>query len=244
MSGVFYLDGTGNISVAATSSPLGSLANVGTYVVNTDCTINVSLTDVFNTATPPGITTPMQGSASLVGLVLSGGAEVDLSAPQSPASTNGNTPLVSGELASRLSIQMIRSFPYGCDVTNLVGAYGLIGSGNAVVAAGTQPATFFARLLFDGNGNVVPDLVVPGSPLATLQFTGTYTENLDCSGTMAISPAGAAATTQSTVNFVLIPPVAYVANGTATLTGNAARPDIQFTLSSKTQTQAGYGRAQ
>jgi hypothetical protein len=58
-----------------------------------------------------------------------------------------------------------------------------------------------------------------------------------------MGPTGAGRTaTASTVNFVLIPPLAYVANFTATLTGSAARPDIQFTLSSKTQTQAGYGQ--
>jgi hypothetical protein len=246
LAGVLYFDGAGNISVAATSSPLGASANVGTYTVNTDCTINVTLSDVFNTATSgPGVTTATLGKASLIGMVLGGGSEIDLSLAQ------GSTPLVTGEFASRLDVQLIRTFTYGCGVSNLTGAYGLVGTGYVMTSASVQqPATLFARLRFDGNGNVILDTVASGSPLGSFQYAGTYTVNLDCSGsitlTPAASPTGTSTSSASAISasMVLIPPIAYVTNGTASLTGSADRPSIQFTLTNAGETFTGYGRAQ
>ena len=178
--GVLYFDGAGHISVSTAASPLAASTAVGTYTVNSDCTINVTLTDVFNTTTAStGVLT--LGSTSLIGLILGGGTEIDLSAAQSTTSTNGNTPLVTGEFVSRLSIRLIRSFTSGCSVSSLTGAYGLIGDGFALVNATTtttgttQPVTFVARLTFDGNGNVIAQPVVSPSPLASFQYTGTYT---------------------------------------------------------------------
>jgi len=249
-SGVLYFDGAGNVSVAAASSPLGTSTNVGTYNVNTDCTINVRLVDVFNTGTSgPGVTNPTQASTSLIGLVLGGGSEIDLSVAQSPSSTNGNMPVVAGEFASRLNIQLIRGFSYGCGVASLNGAYGFVASGFAQVGTNViQPVTFLARLRFDGNGNILPDTVPPGSPLASFQYAGTYTMNLDCSGSMTLGPvpsATASTTAPSvTATFVLIPPVAYIANGTATLTGSAGRPSIQFAIMGTNEMVFGYGRPQ
>jgi hypothetical protein len=257
-AGVFYFDGAGNISVAAASSPLGAAANVGTYSVNSDCTINVKLTDVFNTATSgAGVTIPTLATTSLIGIVLGGGTEIDLTAAQSTTSKNGNTPLVTGEFASRLNIQLIRSFPYGCSVSSLNGPYGLIGSGFVLVnTTGTgssitgsvQPVTFFASISFDGNGNVIAQTPSSISPLGSFQYSGSYTVNLDCSGTMMLLAPATGTTTASTptitASFVLIPPVAYVANGTATLTGSADRPSMLFNISTSIEQLSGYGRAQ
>ncbi|HEV1285092.1 MAG TPA: hypothetical protein VNU44_07270 [Bryobacteraceae bacterium] len=243
LAGVLYFDGAGNVSVAATSSPLGASANVGTYTVNTDCTINVTLSDVFNTTTSgPGVTTPTLGKASLIGMVLGGGSEIDLTAAQS-------TPLVAGEFASRLDVQLIRTFTYGCGVSNLTGAYGFVGTGYVMTSASVQqPATLFARLRFDGNGNVILDTVASGSPLGSFQYAGTYTVNLDCSGSITLTPAASPTGTSTgsaiTASMVLTPPVAYVTNGTASLTGSADRPSIQFTLTNAGETFTGYGRAQ
>jgi hypothetical protein len=261
-AGVLYFDGTGHILVATASAPLAASTQVGTYTVNSDCTINVTITDVFNTSTSgPGVTNPTFGSSSLIGLVLSGGSEIDLSVAQSASSTNGNMPVVAGEFASRLSVQLIRSFPYGCSTASLTGSYGLVGTGfvlsNATVtgttATGTtQPVTFFASVTFDGNGNVVVQPVTTPSPLASFQYAGTYTVNLNCSGTLTLTAPPKTTTTGTTTsttplvtaNFVLIPPVAYVTTGTATLTGSADRPSLLFTAASATQTISGYGRAQ
>jgi len=259
MAGVFYFDGAGHISVSTASSPLSASTPVGTYTVNSDCTVNVTITDVFNTTTPnAGVTIPTFGSASLIGIALGGGSEIDLSVAQSSSSKNGNTPIVTGEFASRLSLQLIRSFPYGCSTTSLSGSYGLIGTGFAltnVTGTGssttgtTQPVTFFASVTFDGNGNVVAQPVASSSPLGSFQFTGTYTVNVNCTGTLTLStPPATGSTTAATPlingSLVLIPPVAYVTTGTATLTGSADRPSLLFTAASSTETISGYGRAQ
>lgn len=265
-AGVLYFDGAGHVSVAASSSPLGQSANVGTYTVNSDCTINVTLSDVFNTTTSgAGVTVPTQGTTMLVGLVLGGGTEIELSAPQSSTSTNGNMPLITGQFASRLSIQLVRTFAYGCTAASLSGAYGLIGNGFLLLNASStgtgtaQPATIFGRVFFDGGGNIVPQTVASGSPLANFQYAGTYTVNLDCSGTMTLTPGGSttgagagpgtgtgtAAATSVKVNFVLIPPIAYLTGNSSSLpTGSAARPGIEFTLSNSTATLAGFGLPQ
>jgi hypothetical protein len=258
-AGTLYFDGAGHILIAMASSPLAPSTQVGTYTVNNDCTINVAIMDVFNTATSgPGVTNPTFGSSSLIGIVLGGGTELDLSVVQSPTSTNGNMPLVTGEFASRLFIQMIRSFPYGCSATSLTGSYGLVGTGYALLnpttsgtttTGTTQPVTFFASVTFDGNGNVVPQPVASSSPLGSFQYAGTYTVNLNCTGTLTLAAPPKTGTPTSvtplvTANFVLIPPVAYVSNGTTTLSGSADRPSLLFSTSNSTQILSGYGRAQ
>jgi hypothetical protein len=261
-AGVLYFDGAGHIMVSAASSPLAASTQVGTYTVNGDCTINVTLTDVFNTTTSgPGVTNVTLGSSNLIGIVLGGGTEVDLSVAQSPTSTNGNMPLINGEFASRLFIQLIRSFPYGCSVASLTGSYGLVGtgytienaSGSGSTATGTtQPITFFASITFDGNGNVIPQTVTSPSPLGSFQYVGAYTVSLNCTGTLTLmappKTTSTGTTTSSTpvvtANFVLIPPVAYVTNGTTSLTGSADRPSLLFTTSNTSEILSGYGRAQ
>ncbi len=261
-AGVLYFDGAGHILVATAASPMAPSVQVGTYTVNTDCTINVTLTDVFNTTTSgPGVTNVTFGSSNLIGIVLGGGTEVDLSVAQSSTSTNGNMPVINGEFASRLSVQLIRSFPYGCSVASLTGSYGLVGSGFALVNSTTsgtttsgnpQPVTFLASVTFDGNGNVIPQTVTSPSPLGSFQYAGTYTMNLNCTGTITLMAPPKTSTTGTTtsttplmtLNFVLIPPVAYVTNGTASLTGSADRPSLLFTTSNTTEILSGYGRAQ
>jgi hypothetical protein len=262
-AGVLYFDGAGHILVATTASPLAASTQVGTYTVNSDCTITVTLTDVFNTTTSgPGVTNPTFGTSSLIGIVLGGGTELDLSVAQSLTSTNGNMPVMTGEFASRLFIQLIRSFPYGCSVASLTGSYGLVGTGYALLnpttsgtttTGTTQPVIFFASVTFDGNGNVVPQTVTSPSPLGNFQYAGTYTMNLNCTGTLTLSAPPKTSTTGTTTtsttplitaNFVLIPPVAYVTTGTASLTGSADRPSLLFTTSNSTEVISGYGRAQ
>src|ERR1700685_3236704 len=67
LSGVLVFDGAGNISAA--SSPGGAAVHVGTYNVNSDCSVSVSLTDAFGTVTT---------ATKFAGVVLGGGEEIDL----------------------------------------------------------------------------------------------------------------------------------------------------------------------
>jgi hypothetical protein len=248
-AGILYFDGAGNIAVGASTQSVGAATVVGSYTVNSDCTINVTLTDVFNTRTitASGVATPTMASTSLIGLVLGGGAEIALSAAQSLRSTNGNTPVIPGAFASRLVLQLTKSLTY-CSASSLVGTYGLVGTGFAPsnTAGAPQPAGFFASLAFDSNGNVTAQMTAPGSPLASFQLTGTYSVNLDCSGTMKLSGAiisAGSGTTAGTptflVDFVLTPPL-----GAVTLSGYATRPGIEFTLWNSTETFFGTGTAQ
>jgi hypothetical protein len=276
-AGTVYFDGAGHILVSTAAAPLSPSTLIGTYTVNSDCTISVMLSDVFNTATSAGASTPTTSTSSLIGLVLGGGSEIDLSVAQSSTSTNGNMPVVAGQFDSRLAIQLIRSFQYGCSTASLTGSYGLIGTGyalmNATTTTGmgtgtgtgtgstttttgtTQPITFFASVTFDGNGNVVAQTVSSTSPLGSFNYAGTYTMSLNCSGTLTLTSAKSSttgttttgatvATPLLTANFVLVPPVAYVASGTASLSGSADRPSLLFTSASSTETISGYGRAQ
>jgi hypothetical protein len=258
---VFYFDGNGNVSIASSASSFSATTVVGSYVVNSDCTINVKLTDVFNTTSTSVGANPTQGTASLIGLVLGGGTEIELSVPQSTTSTNGNTPLVTGEFASRLSIQLIRTFSYGCTNASLTGSYGLVGNGFVLVGAsatstGTvQPVSVLGVVTFDGAGNVIQQTVASGSPLGNFQYKGTYSVGLNCAGTMTLGPAtpstGTTTTTSTTspsltVNFVLTPPVTYPTTNaySASPTGNAARPGLEFNVTSAGETLSGFGIAQ
>jgi hypothetical protein len=101
---------------------------------------------------------------------------------------------------------------------------------------------------------VIPQTVGSGSPLGSFQYKGTYTVNLNCSGTMTLGPVPATTTTTTTtttspsltVNFVLTPPITYPTTNaySATPSGNAARPGIEFNLTSAGETLSGFGIAQ
>ncbi len=91
-AGTLYFDGAGNIRASMTAQ--GGLAMpVGTYVLNSDCTITVMLTDNFSTATNK---TP----TALQGIVLSGGSVIDLGVLQNVSFAGGssstNTPSPTG----------------------------------------------------------------------------------------------------------------------------------------------------
>jgi phosphate-selective porin len=97
--------------------------------------------------------------------------------------------------------------------------------------------------------------VPSGSPLGGFQYKGTYTVNLNCTGTMTLGPAASASSTTTTtttssaaltVNFVLTPPITYPTTNaySASPSGNASRPGIEFTLTSAGETLAGFGIAQ
>ena len=135
-SGILYFDGQGNIT-ASLSSAVSGQVKVGTYTVNGDCTMSVTLTDALNTApTSPTNITPTFATAKLIGLVVGAGSEIILT--EQPT-----TPLVNGLFASPLAIQMVRAQPFGCSTASLSGSYGLIGPGIATSTI-TQAATFIA----------------------------------------------------------------------------------------------------
>ncbi len=237
-SGSLYVDGSG--SVRASSAPQGGTTMlVGTYVVNSDCTIAMTLTDAFGTSTT--VTT-------LQGLILANGAEIDLGVLQN-VSAGSSTAI--GAYQSNLLIKLVRPLATYCNVSNLNGSYALIATGTRVanVAAGSGTvilpaqtvASFFllGRVQFDANGTILPQTATASS-LSFLQFAGSYTVNTDCTGTMTLgsnSSTGASLTPGSTlsVTFVLTQ---------ASVPGVSMRPDIQFNLSNGAETLFGRGQAQ
>jgi hypothetical protein len=230
VTGQFYLDGNGNIFASSTVGGSPSTI-VGSYVINSDCTVTVTITDAFSTASKPP-------QASLSGFLVNGGTQLDLSPPVATA----GTPKPPTTLLRIVRIPSLGS----CTVSTLTGAYALTGQGltsaNAVVV-------FLARIRFDGTGNLVNDA---GSSLFTsLQYVGTYTVNSDCTGTLNLSPTPAAnaappKTPSIVASFVITNPYVQV-----TSSGNVAfqnpsqlRPSIIFTFANQNEAVLGAGNAQ
>ena len=233
-AGTLNFDGSGTIRASSPSSSASTTA-VGTYVLNSDCTISVTLTDAFGTN---------QTVAALQGAVLGSGSEIDLGVLQNSSTGSSSTSL--GVYQSNLLIKLVRPLATYCTVSNLSGPYVLIATGartTTVAGTGTIPtqtvAPFFSfsRVQFDGNGSIVAP---PGpiSPMGFLQFGGSYTIRTDCTGTITLTALNSSTTTAPgpsvTLNFAL--------TQGDTLTG--PRPDIQFSSSNGAQTLFGTGKAQ
>jgi len=234
-TGVLTFDGAGH--VLASAVPQGGLnVIVGSYSINPDCTITISLTDAFGTTTTP---------QSLMGIVLNAGTEVDLGPVPAAAGSASN------QSASSLTITLTRPlYPSGCSVSNLSGAYALVSKVTFQAVAFNPPGTgtllTLAVVDFDGGGNIVAQPVAAGSPLGMFQYTGTYTINSDCSGTITLSSGPGASGSlvkfpgaPLTINFAVTAPSVSV--GT-TPTADQTRPGLTFVISNGTQTAAGYGR--
>lgn len=218
-AGALTLDGVGNVS--ASSAPMGTVvSNVGTYNVNSDCSVSISLMDPFGTNT---------SVTQLAGIVLGRGAEIDLVSPsglQSPGASVKSTPTGSG-----LAVKLVRTlYQSGCSASSLTGFYAFVvnpiaitlpvmtGTGSASITL-PLPSSIMGYLDFDGAGNIValPSTGMSNfsssgsvqSTFATLAFTGSYAVNLDCSGTMMITDSPSVPTTQPvTINFVITPAIA------------------------------------
>ena len=81
-SGTLYFDNGGNIRASSTSQFGTANTTVGTYVVNSDCTITVTLNDAFGTN---------KTAATLQGVILGNGSEIDLGVLQNVSTTTSTT---------------------------------------------------------------------------------------------------------------------------------------------------------
>jgi len=281
LTGRIYFDGAGNV-LTASSSQGGGTALAGTYSVNMDCTVTVTLSDSLGTN---------KTSKTFQGIILGGGTELDLVTPAPTISTTTtgtgtgtvgssstaaniwfvNPPVSQAALGTTLQpgvlIRLTKLlFSSGCTTSNLMGPYGLVASGvqtqttGTTTVTGVQPFVLLGRAHFDGNGNIVADQTSPNSPLAILDFTGTYTVNPDCSGTMTLmvpntnttatgtgtstTLTGATSTSPMTVTFVLGQPSISVPAGSPAINWNTLRPSLSISVSNANQTAFGYGMAQ
>jgi hypothetical protein len=257
VTGVFYFDGNGNIFASSTVGGAPSTL-VGTYTVNNDCTITILLKDAFSTSTPP------PAAVAFTGLLAGTGTEIDLVAtsqlptatPKDTTGTTATTPTTTAFL------RMVRvAANQTCSVSSLTGAYSLNGTG---FNSSNSAIAFLGRVLFDGTGKVL-DGTTTGTitPLSILQYTGTYTVNSDCTGTLKLTQQQAAAApppggtgmpttptttpaTSITASFVITNPIVQV-NSTGSVAFQSPfglRPTLLFSLASQTQVVSGIGTAQ
>jgi hypothetical protein len=245
LGGVLTLDGAGDVNATETA---GTIAiHVGTYSVATDCSVVFSLGDPFGTNA---------AITQLAGVVLGRGAEIDLTVPASLGSKTTATGTASTS-GSGLAIKLVRVlYQNGCSLSNLTGLYGFVLNPTSIQteassSTGTTtsgPATVLGYLEFDGVGHIVAlssmsaaSTVATASPYTALQYTGTYSVNSDCSGTMEIGNSTTAAASSGTgtlLNFVITPPMA--PGGGAF----APAPGLDLSFSTAAASGSGYALAQ
>lgn len=193
-SGTIIADGLGNLFAAA-STGVAATTLVGSYTVNSDCSVSMSITDTFSASTTvpvPGTVIKPPASVTLVGELINSavGAEVDL--VQTGVSSTG------GVVTMRRMVQM-----GGCTTSNVSGNFTIGGQGMLnPTAEGTLPTvgtstgaftfgakqtlgiafTLLGRFNADGLGNLTLDAAGLASPSDRI-LIGSYTVNPDCTGT-------------------------------------------------------------
>lgn len=201
--GTVFLSGDGAVALNSGLPSLSSV-QVGTYTVNSDCSVTMSLNNTFAfPAVTPGPGTPgaagrprfaSASTADFAGIAAFSGDEIDLVQ-------------VGTNLGTRLTLRRtLRS--QSCNNGTLTGSYGFLmeattaaaGTGGAVTF---NPSVLAGVLNADGSGTFLPSNLAVSSTPASQQLTGTYTVNADCTGTARISSAAAGAT-PANVDFVLV----------------------------------------
>ena len=134
-AGTLYFDGSGNIRATSASQSGAATAPVGTYVLNTDCTITVTLTDGFGTN---------MTAATLQGVVLGSGSEIDLGVLQNISATSTTPVGAIGVYQSNVLVKLVRPLATYCSASNLTGAYVLVATGTRVAIFGYARAAMYA----------------------------------------------------------------------------------------------------
>jgi hypothetical protein len=162
------LDGNGNVSGYSSENMAGQWLQgniTGTYIVNTDCTFSLALTDSSGNTENFGGT--LVGHASS-GIVL-----------QTDAGSG-----VSGTLKS------VRGL---CLPSDLFGTFGLQYSGTSI-GLSNSPYSSVGLVSLDGQGNLTAaETRFSGGSSSQVQSTGTIVVNPDCSFTMVLSSTAGSA---------------------------------------------------
>lgn len=244
-TGVLFFDGAGQLSAAATQTATTNTA-VGTFNVNPDCTVTITLKDVFGTNTT---------QLTMIGAILGNGSEIDFNTVNNSTTSSGST---GAQFIPGMSLRLVRlNSSNTCSAGSLRGLYGFVLNtftnqplnGGGTTAA-FNPSTVLGYLSFDGAGGItgnnqatIPAANSAASLQPTLQFTGTYTVNADCSGTMTISNSAAtsgngAGSVGLTVNFVEL-------GGAVTpLSPVPQQPGLLLTVANSTRVGVGYALPQ
>jgi len=235
--GRIFADGMGNFYATDATAVLLTNTLVGSYTVNPECSVTMSLRDPFP-ATAGGLVTTTGGpTITLEGEIIDGRIEA--------VATNTNA---AGAIITFAKTSQFNA----CSNATLVGNFGIVGSGvvvpGAVVPPVTTPPTggivtpngafssgtattlgtafnLLGRLNADGTGLLNPDPINLPSPLKRT-LTGTYTVNVDCTGTAHVVDVTTGLTRN--LNFVL---VNESSGSTASTTTGAPQQSLRFVFS-------------
>lgn len=175
----------------------GPRTGIGSYTVNADCTVTMSINNNFAFGTDDdgddggtgGGNNPLTGPSTVMftGVLVDQGEEVHLLQTGAAGGTS-------------LTLQRTATFR-SCGENDLAGDFGMVGSGN-IISAGPvfTPFSIAGRLVADGNGTFATDAFSLMAPQQR-RLTGTYNVNPDCTGTAQLVIGG---TTTRTLDFVLV----------------------------------------
>jgi len=198
-AGRITFDGTGSVYASSTSGALLLNTLAGSYTVSSDCSIKISLNDAFGTSATTGTT----------------GATVTL---EGEVTDNRIEAVVTGANAAGATVTFVRTTQANsCSNANIQGNYSIVGNGFGLATTGGTtttagafspgangtlgaPFNLLGRFTADGSGNLVADSTVTPSPLKRT-LTGTYTVNVDCTGTAMLVDTGGIT---RNVSFVLV----------------------------------------
>jgi len=217
-------DGLGNLFASSTAGSLGATL-AGTYIVNADCSITMTLTDPFLTSSSgTGTTTTTGASVSLVGTVVDVNSnEIDLVSTGSSSAGAVLTLTKTIQFSSCTNASLSSNYGVsGQGMYNATGGNGIaIGGGTTATGAFTSGVTgtlgtafsLLGRFVADGAGNFVQDFAGTASPVQR-SITGTYLVNPDCTGTgRFMDTAGVG----RNIGFVLV-----------NQSGGSTRPELEF----------------
>jgi len=232
-NGRLFADGAGNLYASDVFGGLITNTHVGSYTVNPECSITMTLNDPF-TATGSGTTsgtgtTAVGQTVTLEGELIDGRIEA----------------VVTGANAAGGLVTFVKTSQFnGCTTGTVAGTFGVVGSGMVLNGfQGTTPFTgtpvgplptpgiaafrygatstlgtpfnLLGRFTADGLGNLLPENVGLPSPLRRT-LTGSYSVNVDCTGIMRLTDA--AGITRN-VRFVLVNETAPVGTSSFGTTG-------------------------
>jgi hypothetical protein len=235
--GRIVADGSGNFFATA-SATTGSPVQVGTYTVNSDCTMSATFTDTFATmpATAPGTSsggtttgpvTPV--NATFEGVVLNHGNDIEL--------------VQTGSNATGAVIEMRHTLQFsGCTNASLTGAFGVVSQASMASTTGTGTTTtgtptavpLFGRLVSNGDGMFGVDALGQKSALPGRQLTGTYTVNPDCTGTAQVVTSTGVT---RNLNFVIVR-----GDVGACQSGGSVQPELLFGFTDAGVSGIGFSR--
>lgn len=194
-TGTLFADGAGGLFA---DGPYTAVApKLGTYRVNDDCSVAVTLNNKFAftggaapAANANSAANALNGPSTVTfeGVIMQRGEEIGLVQTGLPGGT---------------FVGLRKVFANECTNESLSDSFGLVGAGSRATVSGGPAFAAFAisgRLIADGQGNLITDGFSLSSPRRQ-QLSGTYMVKPDCTGSAQIAMADG---TSVAIDFVLV----------------------------------------